>query len=159
MQSRGRTISTLGTLLLGALLLTACSGTATPTPTPEGTTPPFVAATDDGTHVIPDDVVSTLELDTSSIRYQGDWHLRNVYLATTTTSLDACVVVGDPNDPASFVKSCGRDAFAILMPGYGVFKYNPGGFPNGTEGSTSIGSWVTARGGDDAVAPAPAAAP
>lgn len=149
-------VSTLGVLMMSALLLTACSGTATPTPTPEGTTPPFVAAADDGTHVIPDDVISTLELDTGSIRYQGDWHLRNVYLATTTASLDACIVVGDPNDAASFLKSCGRDAFAIMIPDYGTFKYNPAGFPAGPDGATLIGSWVTAQAGLDPVAPAPA---
>ncbi len=152
-------MSSLGILLMGALLLTACSGAATPTPTPEGTTPPFVAAADDGTHVVPDDAVSTLELDTGSIRYQGDWHLRNVYLATTTASLDACIVVGDPNDAASFLKSCGRDAFAILMPGYGIFKYNPGGFPTGTDGAAPIGPWITAVGGEDAVPPAPPVTP
>lgn len=156
MRSRG-IILTLSALSL--VLLTACSGTPTPTPTPEGTTPPFIAAADDGTRVMPDAAISTLELDTDSIRYQGDWRLRNVYLATTTGSLDACVVVGDPNDAATFAKACGRDAFAIAMNNYGTFRYSPAGFAAGTEGATLIGTWVTAIGGEDAVAPAPAPAP
>jgi hypothetical protein len=157
MRSRGSIILTLSALSL--VLLTACSGAPTPTPTPEGTTPPFIAAVDDGTHVIPDDAISRLELDADSIRYQGDWHLRNVYLANTTGSLDACVVAGDPNDPATFAKACGRDAFAIAMNNYGTFRYSPAGFPAGTEGATALGPWVTAIGGEDAVAPAPVATP
>lgn len=158
MRSRGRIVLTLSALTL--VLLTGCaSGTPTPVPTPMGTVPPFVDVPDDGTTAMPGDAVTRLELDSDTIRYQGVWHLRQVFLAQKTTSTDPCVVVGTVADDDDFQMACGVDAFAVSLSTYGTFRYSPAGFPSGTNGATAIGTWVTAIGGSDPTPPPTEPAP
>jgi hypothetical protein len=142
-----------------ALLLAGCTGS--PMPVPTGPPPPFLATTDDGTHALPPEISTRLDLDPSTVRYQGEWKGRSVFLAQSNRSTsakykDSCVLVGTIDGDDDFADACGRNEFAVSLLTYGTFRYDPDGYPNGLDGYTPLGAWIAVGGGKK---PTPTPAP
>jgi len=146
-----------------ALLLAGCTGA--PMPVPTGTPPPFLATTADSTHPLPPEIATRLDLDAATVRYQGEWKGRSVFLAQSnrTTSAkykDSCVVVGTIGGDDDFADACGRNEFAVSLLTYGTFRYDPNGYPNGLDGYLALGAWIAvANGTTPTPAPNPSSTP
>jgi hypothetical protein len=121
-------------------------------PVPTGTPPPFLDTSDDGTHSVPPEAITRLEIDSASVRYQGEWQGRSVFLAQSTRATsakykDSCVLVGTVDGDDDFASACGRNEFAVSLLDYGTFRYDPNGYAAGLDGYVALGAWIACSGG------------
>lgn len=146
-----RTLGVLATALAAMLLLGSCASSSTPTarpsssPTPTASASAFLGTEQLDGDRLPDGVADTVDVETASSRYQGEWDQREVYLAARSDS-SVCVVTGILGQDDSWAAGCGRGngVVTVELPDGGVIKYLPMATSTTPQGWTRLSTYVYA---------------
>lgn len=123
----------LATSLAATLLLSSCAPTSTSagsqrhsTPSPTISAPSFLSAAQSDTDLLPDGVAETVQVGSSSSRYQGEWDGHQIYLALKDSD-SVCLVTGVRNQLDSWIAGCGAGNEIVTgkFADGGIVKYLP----------------------------------
>lgn len=140
----------VATALAAALILCGCTPSTThpaasPTPSPTTSAPAFLLTGQSENDRLPDGVAATVDVGTTSSRYQGEWDGHEIYLAVMNSS-SVCLVTGIHNSAGSWVAGCGdgNEVVSWTFLDGGMVKYLPMASSITPQGWTRVSDYVFA---------------
>lgn len=145
-----RILDLVATALAATLILCGCApstthSVASPSPSPTTSTPAFLLTVQSENDRLPDGVAATVDVGTTSSRYQGEWDGHEIYLAVTKSS-SVCLVTGIQNSAHSWVAGCGdgNEVVSWTFADGGMVKYLPMASSVTPQGWTRLSDYVFA---------------